>query len=961
MAAIETTLARAGGRAAAYIGKIAIDKVRRRALLDSAEALAGRAPLTSFIAALTPTQGSAFLDFVNSPQFEHLALQTTIWHLAGRSEDDLADIRHTVRLSLRPRLNLPDDQLLTATDLVLHLLTTTAEAAAREHRDIKTGFAVGVVADLAAANARRHELLERLSDLKTVDKFAKLLRSQVAALRAKMRLAHLGRRAGVEYVDLHVDPVFHFPEEDESRSAGEAIEQYQRVVILGDPGAGKSTFAAKLAHDLADDALLGMEGRVPFLVVAREHAEALRTTRRPLSALLEDVAKAPYNVTPSVDDLEYLLLSGTAFVIIDGIDELGGTEARRRLAELVEAFAHHYPLVNIVITSRVVGYDEAALDRDLFPDIRIAPFTDEQVSDYARRWFTLEEDRDLAGSFLTESEGIPDLRSNPLVLSLLCSLYETKHYIPVNRTQIYENCAELLFERWDQSREMSVPMRFGTHLRPAVARLAWLMFTDPSGSQVFTRRQAVALLVEYMLEERFDDWNSAASAANEFLDYCAGRAWLLTEMGVSGGERVYGFTHRTFLEYFTAVHMVRQGPSPQQVWDQLRDRVPDASWNTVAHLAINRLDRDCAGGASGFLELMLDASATDASHRATYLGFGAEIADEIGLRTPTLRRLARECVQLAGGVSCDARYRHTWTATQIEASRVADGPLVNVLAVSLPENVSRLGVGVMAAFRDLGFMEVDEATSFGLLSGMLLRLDEHADPGSVAQHVVHEAGLVDFSLAKKWAARLEWATAEDVQRHGPGFLFKTAGFGDYVVSSCATRLVTDALVETGKPPISEGVLESLYQPLIEAPWPWILAVDDLGVDGYVALTNIDIIDGPDEKRFVALNQVQRSTVILLLIVLKRFSYGPNVDLFVNLHAAREGGDVDVALEQVRRWDLLPEAHDLVVKWIKNEASPVVLDKYPPGRPGREQEHGHVQSVPAGEAGHSGRGDGGAPT
>ncbi|GIE31182.1 hypothetical protein Ait01nite_042270 [Actinoplanes italicus] len=920
MAAIESTVARAGGRAAAYIGKIAIDRVRRKALLKRAESLLDRAPLEAFLTSLTPAQSSAFLTFVESPQFEHLALQTTVWHLAGRSEDDLADIRHSARLSLRVRLeDLPEDRLLTGTDLVVHLLTVASEAAIREHKNIDSGFAVGIVADLAAATARRHELLERLPDLRAVDRFSRLLRAQVAATRSKMRLSHLGRRAGVEYADLHVDPTFRFPGKDDNRSSADALGQYQRVVVLGDPGAGKSTFAAKLAHDLADDALDGLSGRVPFLVVVREHAEALRTSHRPFTALLEDVAKAPYNVTPPADAIEYLLLSGSAVVIVDGVDELGDAEARRRLAELLEAFAHQYPLVGIVVTSRVVGYDEASFDHTLFPDIRIARFTDDQVADYAERWFTLEQDGGLAESFLAESSRIQDLRSNPLLLSLLCSLYESKHYIPANRAQIYENCAELLFERWDQGRGMSVPMRFGTHLRPAVAWLAWRMFTDSSAQKVLSRDKVADLLIEYMLEERFDDWTEAAVAAAEFLDYCAGRAWLLTEMGTRDGQRVYGFTHRTFLEYFTAVHLVRLGPSPESVWQRLGGRIPDTSWNNVAHLAVHRLERDAHGGASGFLELLLDA-AVSSGDEVRYLSFAAEVAGQVALRSSVLRRLAAECVRLAVETPVDQRFRYTWTAAAFTGQN-DDGPFLHLLQAELPENLTRLSAAILEALRAPG-----SADAGGLIGGILL-VDRPwpRESKSVGDHLIRQPGLLAVEDVRRWEERLRRPSPHDIRTNGPGILYRQANLGHNTDVSSVVRVLEKCVSNERATPADAQYLRTVYPALAASPWPWIeLSEDDNDTAWDLAQEGDLIADSVDMSKVDEFDATQRSSALLLLLVFLQETGGNEFpDALKNLLTARTTGEGRAdALAQVAAWKLLPEAHELVTRWVNGEGSPV---------------------------------------
>ena len=209
-----------------------------------------------------------------------------------------------------------------------------------------------------------------------------------------------------------------------------------RVLVLGDPGAGKSTLAAKFAHDIAVDGA----GRVPFLLVLREFATSFDEGGRDLLHYLEKLCQAPYNVKPPRDGVEYLLRTGRAVAILDGLDELVQTELRRRVVSLVEGFAHLYPLVPILVTARKIGYEDAPLSTDLFVPCHIVEFSDEQVADYVNRWFELDEatspvERErLARSFMEDSNQIPELRSNPLLLTLLCAMYSSDRSIARRRS-----------------------------------------------------------------------------------------------------------------------------------------------------------------------------------------------------------------------------------------------------------------------------------------------------------------------------------------------------------------------------------------------------------------------------------------------------------------------------------------------------------------------------------------------
>nr|BFE71972.1 hypothetical protein GCM10020092_052730 [Actinoplanes digitatis] len=217
---------------------------------------------------------------------------------------------------------------------------------------------------VAAAAARTGALLSRLASLREIHEELQLLRSQTAHLHSELRLPHAGTARNVPWDDLYVTPVLRQqPEEELIVDTAVLAEPGQRHVILGDPGASKSTFAEKLAHDLAAEP----HGTVvPLLVVLRQFSSALQAGERTLVQHLAVAGKAPYNVDLTPETVDYLLLNGRAVIILDGLDELTDVALRRRVAELVKGFVLLHPLVPVVATSRRVGYAEASLDPALF-------------------------------------------------------------------------------------------------------------------------------------------------------------------------------------------------------------------------------------------------------------------------------------------------------------------------------------------------------------------------------------------------------------------------------------------------------------------------------------------------------------------------------------------------------------------------------------------------------------------
>ena len=350
-----------------------------------------------------------------------------------------------------------------------------------------------------------------------------------------------------------------------------------------------------------------------------------------------------YGLDAPTDLIDYALLNGRAFVIFDGLDELLDVSLRRDIVQSVEAFAHRYPTTSILVTSRAVGYYEASLDERHFTTAILQDFDDDQVEAYVRKWFSLDESIEaprkgwLAESFIKDSSFVADLRVNPLMLSLMCGIYASENYIPHNRPDVYEKCALLLFERWDKQRGIVSPMAFDAHVQAAMRSLALWLYQQQSAQEGISRAKLIQYMTRYLLEKRFDNEEEAEEAATQFIDFCKGRAWVLTDVGA---ER-YGFTHRTFLEYFAASQLVRLHPSASGLFDALWPHILQSEWDVMTQLAVQTLGKTVEDGADDFLQLAIHAAAdAPLAESGNLLSFAARSLSFIVPRPSVLKDLA---------------------------------------------------------------------------------------------------------------------------------------------------------------------------------------------------------------------------------------------------------------------------------------------------------------------------------
>lgn len=334
-----------------------------------------------------------------------------------------------------------------------------------------------------------------------------------------------------------------------SLTVWELADRLDRTVLLADPGGGKTTASTVLMHHFAYAAR-----KTPFLVTLRDFASE-DPPRRSVAGFIEHQLETLYQCPAPPGLVDLLLLAGRAVVIFDGLDELLDTSRRADVTARVEHFCAEYPLAPVLVTSRLVGYDQARLDETQFVGYRLGGFRDEDVENFARSWFDLQEDARPgdADAFLAESQIVPDLRTNPLMLSLLCILYRGAGSLPRNRADICAQCANLLFRRWDERRNIHQKLRAGHLIEPILRLLAWELLTLDGSGPVAAERELVEMTTEILQDRGFESQDDARDAAREFIEFCRGRLWVFSDVGTTAaGESLYGFTHRTFLDYFAA-------------------------------------------------------------------------------------------------------------------------------------------------------------------------------------------------------------------------------------------------------------------------------------------------------------------------------------------------------------------------------------------------------------------------
>jgi internalin A len=320
--------------------------------------------------------------------------------------------------------------------------------------------------------------------------------------------------------------------------------------------------------------------------------------------------------------LQRLLKDGQCVLLFDGIDELGSVAVRQALRTAIWQAMDLFPRCRFLLTSRVVGYDEVGMDyvprspaepkmadvlvegkiewmtilgRQLFSRTHIAPFTDDQIEDFATHWWRVHRggrskaDKDVR-DFLAALRGSPGVRTLariPNLLTLIALVYKTFVQLPDGRADLYQRIAQAYLENID--RHYGLPLPFA-HQEMArwLGAIAWRLQLrrseratkgkETTAPDLFASKQEVLGWLRTAIRPQHGA--RAGEIASAFLHFVERRSGLF----LPRGEDRYGFLHLSFLEYFAALHL-REAIGSEDWWESHAHhgpRWPDAETNLRA-------------------------------------------------------------------------------------------------------------------------------------------------------------------------------------------------------------------------------------------------------------------------------------------------------------------------------------------------------------------------------------------
>ena len=391
----------------------------------------------------------------------------------------------------------------------------------------------------------------------------------------------------VEFAPGEMHQMEHLKIETINVRAEQALAAYHHLVVLGDPGSGKTTFLRYLAllygRDFAqgqkivkDKLGLDESGYIPVLLHLRQIGQFLKV-HHPKDdgteghALLIDFLfqmLKSHKLDLPKNLFEEYLDKGQAVVLLDGMDEVASTDMRSRVARLVEAFTLAYPKCRFVVTSRIVGYNGAARLGADYVTTTVRDFTFEDVRLFLTHWHRLVaigqmgvgEDAEIYATgqvdqlleTIQANERVRELAINPLMLTVIALVHRDRVKLPDRRAELYAEAVDVLLGKWDEARGVDEIRIFEDRPFDAGDRRLLLqqiaLFMHERQTKEIDSEDLYRLLSD-VFTSMSTNQHDARKAAENFQRMIEERTGLLT----ARGDGVFSFSHMTFQEYMTAL------------------------------------------------------------------------------------------------------------------------------------------------------------------------------------------------------------------------------------------------------------------------------------------------------------------------------------------------------------------------------------------------------------------------
>jgi len=373
----------------------------------------------------------------------------------------------------------------------------------------------------------------------------------------------------------------------------EAAKLYDKLMVWGKPGSGKTTFLKHLAIQCIENKF--QSDLVPIFISLDEFAN-----NPDQSNLLKFIKQIFERYGLTENQITDLLNQGRVLILFDGFDEVKEKEDSNQVLADIRYLLNHFYKNRFVLTCRLAGGTGYGFSE--FTEVEIADFDDEQIAQFANKWFAARKQTETAAKFLKETaakfikqlqvdKSIKELATNPLLLTMLCLVFEENAEFPKKRFDIYKEAIDIWLIKWDVQRGIERRQIYQRlELRGKRDLLSYIAYnTFEPGDCFFEKEKLEEYITDFLhtLPDAKTDFEALKEDSEKVLKAIEAQHGLL----VKRASDIYSFSHIAFHEYFTAREIINSSDidAAKEALQKLVKHITESRWREVFILVVGAL------------------------------------------------------------------------------------------------------------------------------------------------------------------------------------------------------------------------------------------------------------------------------------------------------------------------------------------------------------------------------------